>query len=194
MASIKQKAKNSMQENSTQTAPAHNSNGAVSGRAMMRLPDFRNLGICLRTLVIVNLVALFAAILQSRGFIDTLKQMAELSVFTQPVLLLSFLLLFAAAPRLIKLPYYAGVAAVIAISLVATTAIYQFGSYVFPADELPGLARNWLLSAITPPSCCITFTCAIVHSRQPLQKPGCRLCRRASAPISCLTASTPFYR
>lgn len=145
MASIKQKPKNSMQEHSVEKS----SNGSTSTRAIMRLPDFRNLGICLRTLVIVNLVTLFAAILQSHGFVDTLKQMAELSVFTQPVLLLSFLLLFAASPRLVKLPYYWGVAGVIAISIATTTVIYLFGSYVFPADEMPGLARNWLLSGIT---------------------------------------------
>lgn len=149
MTSIKQKPKNSMQDRPRKTSgPAEPSNGSFSGRAVMRLPDFRNLGICLRILIIVNLIALIAAILQTSGFAATLKQVAELSVFIQPVLLLCFLLLFTAAPRLLKLPYRWGVIGVIALVLTATSLIYLFGTFVFPADEMPGIVRSWLLSGI----------------------------------------------
>lgn len=143
MTSIKQNPDNSTLEN-----PALPANGIVSTRANMRLPDFRNLGVCLRILVIVNLFALLAAILQTTSLVATLNQVAELSIFIQPVLLLDFLLLFAASPKLVKLRYKFGVAAVIGLTILATSLIYWFGSTIFVTEEMPGLTRSLLLSLI----------------------------------------------
>src|ERR1051325_9172689 len=76
-----------------------------AGRGNRLLPDLRNLGVCLRILVLVNVMALLAAILQSADFTDTLGRLAELSAAVQPLLLTSLLLLYGLSPLLRRLPY-----------------------------------------------------------------------------------------
>lgn len=89
-----------------------------------RLPDFRNLGVCLRILLLVNLMAVIAAILQADSLTDAVARLAELSAFLQPVLLLSLLLLYAANPLLTRLSYWKGVAAIFVITLAITGIVH----------------------------------------------------------------------
>ena len=83
----------------------------------MRLPDLRNLGVCLRILVLVNLMALIAAILHANSLGEAIRALAEISITLQPTLLLSLLLLYAINPVLQKLSYVWGAAIVIASEL-----------------------------------------------------------------------------
>jgi two-component system, LytTR family, sensor histidine kinase AlgZ len=103
-----------------------------------RLPDFRNLGVCLRILLLVNLMALVAAVLQSDSLDQVMERLAEVSAFLQPALLLSLLLLYIANPLLTRLPYWAGTATVFLITLAisalvhaAAMNLYAF-EYAFP--------------------------------------------------------------
>ena len=69
-------------------------------RKNSRLPNFHNLGIHLRMLLIVNLLATMAAILLSKQLSEFLPLLAQLSALVQPILLLSMLGLYTLYPLL----------------------------------------------------------------------------------------------
>lgn len=118
----------------------------------MRLPDLRNLGVCLRILVLVNLMALAAAIVQvdtpADTFAETIRKLAEMSITLQPTLLLSLLLLYAAYPGLRKLPYVWGIAGIVMLELLLSSIAYYLGNHLYSAESLPPLSRVWLLTAL----------------------------------------------
>jgi two-component system sensor histidine kinase AlgZ len=117
-------------------------------RQSARLPDFRNLGIGLRLLILVNLMVLIAALLQSSSLTETMNGMVVLSAFIQPILLMSILLLYAAYPILSKLPYPWGAATIIVIELGLTSAMHYLALQTFGPDSMPTLPRAWLLALI----------------------------------------------
>jgi two-component system sensor histidine kinase AlgZ len=109
------------------------------------LPNFRNLGVVLRILVIVNLVAGAAAVLKSAGLADTWRALLEVSVVVQPVLILSLLVLMVASGALRRSPYYLGAAAVIAIELVVVTLVQVVGRPTIDTAAAP-IERYWVLT------------------------------------------------
>ncbi len=111
------------------------------------LPNFRNLGILLRILLIVNLAALAAAVVKSAAAPDVWRQLLEVSVVVQPLLLLSLLALVAGNGLLRRLPYYLGALVVVALELALTTLLYFFGRPLL-AVEWAALERYWLLTFI----------------------------------------------
>lgn len=114
----------------------------------MRLPDLRNLGICLRILVLVNLMALIAAILHANSLGEAMRVLAEISITLQPTLLMSLLLLYAINPVLQKLSYVWGAAIVIASELLLTSMTHYLGLSLFGPESMPPLMRVWLLTII----------------------------------------------
>jgi two-component system sensor histidine kinase AlgZ len=112
------------------------------------LPNLHNLGVCLRILLMVNLMALIAALLTAPGPGQIPQKMLEFSVILQPVLLLSLLLFYLLYPWLRKLHYYAGVAMVIAITLSATWLVQQTCIYLLGAESVSPLLRLWLIASI----------------------------------------------
>ncbi|MBC7786693.1 MAG: histidine kinase [Methylophilaceae bacterium] len=76
-------------------------------RKSSRIPNFRNLGINLRLLIIVNVITTLAAIFLSSGLSGFLLSLTTLLAFVLPILISSMLLLYAAQPALNKLPYFA---------------------------------------------------------------------------------------
>jgi two-component system sensor histidine kinase AlgZ len=113
-----------------------------------RLPDLRNLGVSLRILIVVNLLALIAAILQTSNLNQVMVRLTELSVLLQPVLLISLLLFYAVWPILRRVPYQAGVALILLSEFGLTWLIHHIGVYLFGQDALPPLFRVWLLTLI----------------------------------------------
>lgn len=111
-----------------------------------RLPDFRNLGVCLRILLLVNLMAFIAAMLQSGNFTDGLDRLAELSAFLQPVLLTSLLLLYGGNRLLARMSYGAGLATIILTVLAVTNAVHFFAANIFAPDNTLSLLRALLLT------------------------------------------------
>jgi len=82
-----------------------------------RLPNFCNLGIMLRLLIIVNLLCLAAAVVRADGP-DALQQYLRISTVAQPSIILSMLLACALRPVLVKVSYWQGVATLFALEAV----------------------------------------------------------------------------
>ena len=117
-------------------------------RKNSRLPNLQNLGIHLRILLIVNLLATMAAILLSKQLNEFLPLLAQLSALVQPVLLLSMLGLYGLYPLLSKLKYWQGVIAIILLEIAFTSLIYVFINRYFAFDAIPETYRACLLTAI----------------------------------------------
>ena len=91
------------------------------------LPNFRNLGVTLRILLLSNGLALVDALLQARGWEDVPVQMVQVITLVAPILLLSILLLGLLQPRLCRLKYWYGVLAVSAMIGALTLFVYDLG-------------------------------------------------------------------
>ncbi|MGQ0751322.1 MAG: sensor histidine kinase [Betaproteobacteria bacterium] len=109
------------------------------------LPNFRNLGILLRILLIVNLAAIAAAMIESKGPQDFWARLLDVSMVVQPLLMVSLLALVAFNDLLKHLPYYLGAVAVLALELVLATLLYAYGR---PLLQVEGawLERYWTLT------------------------------------------------
>ena len=115
------------------------------------LPNFRNLGATLRIVLLVNSVALLAAIAQAVSVQDIVQRFVDGSAFLQPVLLSSLLLLYVLNDMLARLVYWQGVTAVILLVVVLTLAIAYLGGdlYESAAEDASFHAwRNALLASI----------------------------------------------
>jgi two-component system, LytTR family, sensor histidine kinase AlgZ len=107
------------------------------------LPDFRNFGILLRILLIVNGVALLAALLQVNAVRGWLAQFTENAALVEPLLILSLLVLAAVGSMLRRLPYALAIVTIMAIELALTVALHYASRALFfvEAHSLP----RWLL-------------------------------------------------
>lgn len=95
------------------------------------LPDFRNLGVTLRILLLSNGLALLQALLQAAGWGDVPLYMVQIATLLVPILLSSLLLLWIAQPWLHRLPYWRGVLVVNALVATLTLATYRFGGELY---------------------------------------------------------------
>lgn len=86
------------------------------------LPDFCNMGVMLRILVIVDGMTLAAAAVKGQTFASTWEALLEISLLVQPVLLSCLLALCLARRHLHRLPYRGGMAAVALIALLLSAA------------------------------------------------------------------------
>lgn len=111
------------------------------------LPDFRNLGVMLRLLVIVIVMTIVAAVLKSSNWYDMLNQWLRISALVQPMVILSLLLLGVADRSLHKLDYPLAVAVIVAVELGIVTIVVVGTSALFIPDA-PGLARSWFFTAV----------------------------------------------
>jgi two-component system sensor histidine kinase AlgZ len=104
--------------------------------AGIRLPNFCNLGVMLRVMVIANLFVLAAAVMRSRQAADFGGQFLIGAAFAEPVLIVSLILLCAGRRLLHALPYAAALATVAAFELALTAGWVRVFGEVFP-DEAP---------------------------------------------------------
>ena len=112
------------------------------------LPNFRNLGILLRILLIVDGMCLAAALLKTTEPTAVIDELINLSSLVQPMLILSLLTLAAANDWLRSLPYWYAIVALIVLELAITTAVYLLGQHVF--SGMGTLERYWVFTlAIT---------------------------------------------
>ena len=86
------------------------------------LPDWRNVGVIARILVIVNLLALAAALHSASGVAQAIERFAEAAASFEPLLIASVVVLAALSSPLGRLAYWAGCAAVLGIVLVLAAA------------------------------------------------------------------------
>ncbi len=113
------------------------------------LPDFRNLGVMLRILLGVNLLALAAALLQSRSPGDWVQRYVDMAAFVQPLLLLNLSLL-ALFVRLIRLlPSRYAQAAVCLLSVVTSMLLVDFWRFMgFDEGGAWGILRSGVLGGL----------------------------------------------
>ena len=117
-------------------------------RKNSRLPNFQNLGILLRILLVVNLLAVMAAILLSKELFDFFPLLAQLSALVQPIILLSMLSLYVLYPILAKLKYAQGITAILGVVLTITYLVFSFINVYFVNELNTQLLRPCLLAAI----------------------------------------------
>jgi two-component system sensor histidine kinase AlgZ len=110
------------------------------------LPNFRNLGILLRILVIVSGMCLAAALLNAAEPRTWVEELIDLSALVQPILLFSLLVLAAANPWLHRLRYPYAIVTLIAIELAVTSAVYWFGLGAFRGAG--ALGRYWVFTLL----------------------------------------------
>jgi len=120
------------------------------------LPNFRNLGILLRILLIVNVAAFAAAAVKSVTLRGVWNELLEISAVVQPLLILSLVVLMALNSLLNRLPYYLGVLAVIVLELALTALLYVAGRPLIVLDSAP-LERYWLLVFIVTVTLLVYF-------------------------------------
>ena len=110
------------------------------------LPDFRNLGILLRIVVIVAAMCLAAALVSAAEPRAWWQELIDLSALVQPILLASLLVLAAANPWLHRLRYPYAIAALIAIELAVTSVVYVFGLNALWG--VGALGRYWVFTLL----------------------------------------------
>jgi len=104
------------------------------------LPNFRNLGVTLRILLIVNGLALLQALLQANTWADVPLRLMQIATLLTPILLSGLLVLWAVQPWLNRLPYLHGVLAVNALVIMLTLGIYYYGGELY---RPPGRDGAW---------------------------------------------------
>jgi two-component system sensor histidine kinase AlgZ len=95
------------------------------------LPSFRNLGVVLRIILLVNGVALFSVLVQASSMSDLVSHVIRGSAFLQPVLLSDLLFLYALNGVLSRMSYRWGCAAVLLLVSLVSWAIAQLGGVLF---------------------------------------------------------------
>lgn len=113
------------------------------------LPDFRNLGILLRILVIVNMLAIGAAVSRAPTLSDATGELIEISAILQPVVIATLLALVAFSGFLRRLPYALGVFAVAVIALGVTTLLIAAAHRVYPGESVGSFGHHATLVLLT---------------------------------------------
>ncbi|MDO8413998.1 MAG: histidine kinase [Gallionellaceae bacterium] len=106
------------------------------------LPNFRNLGVILKILLLVNGLGLLVVFAQASSWADITQRIVDFSALWQPALLLNLLLLYIFKPALARLAYPLGATAVIVLTMLGTLFIYYFGAAIYPDIE-PGYFYLW---------------------------------------------------
>jgi len=110
-----------------------------------RLPDFGNLGVMLRSLLAVNLLALCAALARNAELARLPQELVELAAVVEPPLIASVVLLYAAGKRLSRLPYAAALVLVAAACALVSALFHAL--FNPPGLPLPSLPRAALWGA-----------------------------------------------
>ncbi len=111
------------------------------------LPDFRNLGVMLRILVIVTAATLLAEALRNTSFNLWLEASAAAVAFVLPVTIVSLLVLGVATSWLRRLDYRVAVLCIIVLEVIIVTAIVRFVWILLPEeDSISRLVRYWLFT------------------------------------------------
>ncbi len=119
-----------------------NQNAYTSG-----LPNFRNLGILLRILVVVNVLAIGAAIARAPTLSAAWREFVEMSAVVQPVILLTLGALIVLGGFLGRLPYRLGGAAVLTLAL-GTTVFVGVVTHGGASETFSALPRHLGLVAL----------------------------------------------
>ena len=112
------------------------------------LPDFRNLGVAVRILLLGNIAGFAAALILSQDAAQFAPQFAQLAAVLEPVLLLSLVSLYALAKWLVRRRYSLGIALVMLLVAGWTTLVLSLGVVLGAAPTPYGMVRAWILCAL----------------------------------------------
>lgn len=98
----------------------------------IRLPNFCNLGVMLRSLIIVNLLIAAGAVLRASSLQEAGYPFLVMAALGEPVLILSLVTLCAARPALHAMGYLPSIAAVVAFELAMAWLATQFFANLLP--------------------------------------------------------------
>ena len=86
--------------------------------AGIRLPNFCNLGVMLRSLIVANLFVLAAAVAHAPGFAALPTEIGTMAAFAEPAILASLVVLCALRPVLHRMRYAASIALVALVAVI----------------------------------------------------------------------------
>ncbi len=118
-------------------------------RIPVTLPDFSNLGVQLRILLLVNLMTLVAAVIRADSLVTATPVLLQLSIAVQPILLMTLLILLAFNRFLSRLPYRVGMLCILLLVLLLTAGIQNFAADLLNQDLPLSLWRSaWLAATV----------------------------------------------
>ena len=126
------------------------------------LPNFANLGVILRVLVLVNLMGLTAAFVRTQSYAETWRELQEISLFLQPVLLLALAVLFLANRRLARVPYRWGIVLIFGVATGSALLHHIFLQRLFIFPATPALDRQLVMVGVVT---AVTLTYFHMRSR-----------------------------
>jgi two-component system sensor histidine kinase AlgZ len=113
------------------------------------LPDFRNLGVTLRIVFIVLLLAAFAALSRSPSLTHLFDSFLEVLAPVQPVLVVSLLALWGCSKWLRRVPYAQGIALVVCLELAIVGFAHWAAQRLLPGDFYDSLERYWVITLLS---------------------------------------------
>jgi two-component system sensor histidine kinase AlgZ len=111
----------------------------------IRLPNFCNLGVMLRAVVVVNIFVLAMAAMRAAP-LDFAAEFLALAAFTEPALMVSLLVLCSARRVLHAMSYVASWLAVMLLELVLCWAFFTFGRGLVPGASAMPFAQVAILA------------------------------------------------
>lgn len=113
------------------------------------LPNFCNLGVMLRTLVIVNVMGVAIALARATTLPEAWRELQQIALVLQPSLLGTLLLLCTLKRLLHRLPYHYGVVAVLALTLGVVAGLQRFiARQLFIFENTTHLENQLLLALL----------------------------------------------
>jgi two-component system, LytTR family, sensor histidine kinase AlgZ len=122
----------------------------------IRLPNFCNLGVMLRSLLIANLFMLAAAVLKSPAPALIWREFLDIASFGEPALMLSLAALCLARRLLHGLGYAASIAAIVAFEVAVVLLISQVAADMLP-DRRPMPLVNLAFLTIFTTGCILAY-------------------------------------
>jgi two-component system sensor histidine kinase AlgZ len=116
--------------------------------AVTLLPNFRNLGVMLRVLVVVTGLTVIAAMLKSSNWSGFMQQWTGIAAVVQPIAVFSVLLLGAANAWLHKLEYRAAVMLIVLVELAITVLVLRLGAMILETG-IEDVERDAVFSVVT---------------------------------------------
>jgi two-component system sensor histidine kinase AlgZ len=112
------------------------------------LPDFRNLGVMLRVLVIVTALTIIAAALKSANWSSLLQQWIGTAAVVQPIAILSVALLGVTNSWLHKLEYRVAIVLIVLGEITITLVVLRFSAAILDTG-MEGIERDVIFAALT---------------------------------------------
>ena len=118
-----------------------------SGTAI-RLPSFCNLGVMLRTLLVVNLVLAAAALVRASSLDSFWGELLTFAAFGEPMLFVSLVVLCAARRWLASIGYVGAYAAILAFELALAGVVHQFAARAMAGMPLISFPQFGAMTAL----------------------------------------------